>query len=166
MSLVVHYQPVSSGSLWNLHAWQLAWDGNDLWDPAGTVAGSLVDFPFPDVPDPRKLNFKFRSLAPATGAAAWESDDFIRQIVDPGATEVWTFPGTRRVLARDPNPPGTLFQPGDALTFRVITQSSSVAEASTPGTLTARRRRRASFPSLRATMRQASPRSSSPWPTG
>ena len=121
MSLVVHYRPLNSGSLWNLRAWQLAWDGNDVWDPTGTVAGSLVDFQFPDVPDPRKLNFKFRSRA--TAAAAWEPDDFIRQIVDPAALEIWTFPVTRRILYRDPNPSGVLFQVGDALTFRVITQN-------------------------------------------
>src|SRR5258707_4317716 len=123
MSLVVPYRPLNSGSLWNLRAWQLAWDGNDVWDPTGRVAGSLVDFQFPDVPDPRKLNFKFRSLATATGATAWEPDDFIRQIVDPAALEIWTFPATRRILYRDPNPPGTTFQGGDALTFTVITKS-------------------------------------------
>src|SRR5580704_4244332 len=123
MSRVVHYQPLNSGSLWNLHAWQLAWDGNDVWDSAGTVAGSLVNFQFPDVPNPRKLNFKFRSLVIATGGTAWEPDDFIRQIVDPEAVEIWTFPATPRILYRDPNPPGIMFQAGDALTFSVVTQS-------------------------------------------
>jgi 1,4-alpha-glucan branching enzyme len=123
MSLVVHYQPLGPGLLWNLHAWQLAWNGNAVWDPAGTVAGIVVDFPFPDVPDPRKLNFKFRSLAVASGATTWEPDDFIRQIVDPAAIDIWTFPATRRILYREPNPAGMTFQAGDTLTFQVITQS-------------------------------------------
>ena len=149
MSLVVHYQPLKSGSLWKLHAWQLAWDGNGVWDPAGTADGNLVDFQFPDVPDPRKLNFKFRSVEITTGATTWEQDDFIRQIVNPAATEIWTFPATPRILYRDPNPPGLMFQAGDALKFSVITRAGSAEEAFTPGTRMARRGRRASFPSLR-----------------
>ncbi|MGA2256521.1 MAG: alpha-amylase family glycosyl hydrolase [Thermoguttaceae bacterium] len=123
MSLVVHHQPLNSESVWNLHAWQLAWDGNAVWDPTGTAAGDLVNFRFPDVPDPRKLNFKFRSRVIGTNTTAWEPDDFIRQIVDLTASEMWTFPATRRILYREPNPPGVTFRAGDALTFRVITQS-------------------------------------------
>ncbi|WP_227254579.1 alpha-amylase family glycosyl hydrolase [Frigoriglobus tundricola] len=123
MSLIVHYQPLEPGSLWYLHAWQLAWDGNKVWDPVGTVAGGRVDFPFPDVPDPRQLNFKFRSLAVSASATTWEPDDFVRQLVDPAATEIWTFPATRRILYREPNPAGVVFHAGDTLTFRAITQS-------------------------------------------
>ena len=123
MGLLVHHQPLNPALPWNLHAWQLAWDGNNVWDPAGTLNGGLVDFEFPDVPDPRKLNFKYRSLAVDSGATTWESSDFSRQIVDPAAVEIWTFPSTRRILYRDPNPPGIIFRAGDVLTFNVITQS-------------------------------------------
>jgi 1,4-alpha-glucan branching enzyme len=123
MSLVVHHQPLDSGSVWNLHAWQLSWDGNDVWDAAGTASGSLVDFQFPDVPEPRKLNFMFRSLTVATGNTNWETNDFVRQIVDPTASDIWTFHATRRILYQNPNPSGVTFQPGQTLTFRVITQN-------------------------------------------
>ena len=45
-------------SIWNLHAWQLAWDGNSVFDPVGVANAALVDFDFPAVPDVRWLTFK------------------------------------------------------------------------------------------------------------
>ncbi len=122
MSLIVHHRALNLDSIWNLHGWQLAWDGNEVWDPAGTVADGFVNFNFPDTPDPRKLTFRFRSLSLPNGKPEWEPEDFNRQIVNPAATEIWTFTGTRRILYQDPNPPGIIFSTGDTLTFNVFTR--------------------------------------------
>lgn len=123
MSLIVHHQPANSGLAWALHAWRLAWDGNAVWDKPGSVSGARIDFEFPAIADVRLASFKYRSLSVADNAIAWEADDFIRQIVQLGAAEVWTFPSSARVLYQEPNPAGTTFQAGDVLTFHVITQN-------------------------------------------
>jgi 1,4-alpha-glucan branching enzyme len=119
----VHHAPLDSSLLWHLHAWQLSWDGNGVWDPPGTSAGSIVNFQFPSVPDVRWLQFKFRSTSAKTGVSTWESDDVVRQIVDPNAAELWTFESSARILTHDPVPPGVLFSAGDVLTIHAITNS-------------------------------------------
>jgi 1,4-alpha-glucan branching enzyme len=122
MSFQVHHLPVDNGLSWNLHAWQLAWDGNSKWEPAGTANGRLVDFPFPNVPDPRTVSFKFR-WSSAPNEPVWESDDFVRQLAQIPNGDIWTFEQSRRVLYQDPSPIGAQFRAGDVLTFKAITKS-------------------------------------------
>jgi 1,4-alpha-glucan branching enzyme len=119
--MIVHHQPLQSGCVWNLHAWQLAWDGNSIWDPTGQANVGLVDFQFPFVRDPRILQFKYRATS-ASGFSTWEPDDFVRQVVQTDSTEVWTFAQSARILCEPPSPPGAVFKTGDALTFNVITK--------------------------------------------
>jgi hypothetical protein len=83
--MLVHHTALDTSLTWNLHAWQLLWDGNSVWDPTGTTNAGRVDFQFPNVPDPRWLQFMFRSTSGAAGQTVWESNDYVRQIVDPGA---------------------------------------------------------------------------------
>ena len=123
MSIVVHHQPIASGGTWNLHAWQLSWDGNAVWDPTGKPNGPLVDFAFPDVPDARLLQFKYRSTSGSPANSTWEPDELVRQVARPSPTAIWTFEQSRRVLYTDPAPAGTTFRVGDALTFTVITKA-------------------------------------------
>jgi 1,4-alpha-glucan branching enzyme len=119
--MIVHHQPETGDFVWNLHAWQLSWDGNAVWDPKGAVNETVVDFQFPAVPDPRSLQFKYRATS-ASGISTWEPDDFIRQVVQTAATEIWTFAQSARILDRQPNPPGITFHTGDILTFKAITR--------------------------------------------
>jgi 1,4-alpha-glucan branching enzyme len=123
MNIIVHHSVLDSGGSWNLHAWQLAWDGNSVWDPQGTPNGDVIDFQFPNVSDPRELSFKYRSTSLISGESTWEPDDFIRQIVQQTPTEIWTFASSRRILYQDPFPPEVNFKAGDVLTFQVITQN-------------------------------------------
>jgi 1,4-alpha-glucan branching enzyme len=120
--MIVHHQPLGGGSVWNLHAWQLAWDGNSVWDPRGVGNAGLVDFTFPAVPDPRTLQFKYRATSITSGVSTWEPDDFVRQVVNITSTDIWTFAQSPRILSRPPSPPGVVFQPGNLLTFKVITK--------------------------------------------
>ncbi len=122
MSIKVHHRPKQSGAVWSLHAWQLAWDGNAVWDIAGSPNGNHVDFDFPDVPDVRKLQFKYRATVPATNATTWEPEDFVRQLTQTGVSEVWTFEDSPRILYREPSPPGVIFSAGDELTVKIITK--------------------------------------------
>lgn len=119
--MIVHHQPLGSGFVWNLHAWQLAWDGNSVWDPRGNLNAGFVDVTFPDVSDPRSVQFKYRATS-ASGVSTWEPDDFIRQVVDITVTDVWTFAQSPRIVIEPPSPPGITFRAGDLLTFHVITQ--------------------------------------------
>jgi 1,4-alpha-glucan branching enzyme len=120
--MIVHHQPLPNGDVWNLHAWKLAWDGNSIWDPTGRDNAGLVDFQFPVVSDPRSLRFKYRATAATTGISTWEPDDFVRQVVQPTATEIWTFVQSARIIGQPPPPPGALIKVGDVLTFQVITK--------------------------------------------
>jgi 1,4-alpha-glucan branching enzyme len=120
--MIVHHQPLGAGSIWNLHAWQLAWDGNSVWDPRGVGNAGLMDFKFPAVPDPRTLQFKYRATSATSGVSTWEPDDFVRQVVNITATDIWTFAQSARILSQPPSPPGVVFQAGDALTFKVVTK--------------------------------------------
>ncbi|HEX4142211.1 MAG TPA: alpha-amylase family glycosyl hydrolase [Pirellulales bacterium] len=86
------------------------------------MANDLVTLSFPDDADPRKLNFKYRSTS-SSGQTTWEADDFVRQIVSTTVADIWTFAYAARILYQNPLPAGVRFQPGDVLTFRVITQS-------------------------------------------
>lgn len=122
MSIRVHHRPIGSGLSWHLHAWQFAWNGMGVWDPAGTATGALVSFPFPSVRDPRALPFKYRSTSSTSGQTVWEADDYVRQLTRVSAKDAWTFEYSRRVLYRDPAG-GARFSPGDMLTFTVITRA-------------------------------------------
>jgi 1,4-alpha-glucan branching enzyme len=122
MGITLHHKPTYTGRLWRLHVWQAAWDGNNVWDTKATPNAGLMDFELPVVSDPRTLQFKFYSTDSATGVDTWEPDDFIRQLFLVSPTEVWTFDFSPRVLYRNPSPSGVAFQPGDVLTFQVITQ--------------------------------------------
>ncbi len=124
MGITVHHQPADTTLLWGIHVWQSAWDGNNVWDSKGTPTAASVDFQLPDAPDPRKLQFKFHSTAPATGLDTWEPDDFIRRLFRISPTEVWTFESSPRILYQNPTPAASTFNPGDILTFQVITQSA------------------------------------------
>jgi 1,4-alpha-glucan branching enzyme len=124
--MIVHHQPLPTGDVWNLHAWQLAWDGNSIWDPTGRDIAGLVDFQFPVVSDLRSLEFKYRSTAATTGISTWEPDDFVRQVVQPTSAEIWTFVQSARIINQLPSPAGALFKVGDVLTFQEITQQQFV----------------------------------------
>ena len=122
MGIIVHHKPANNAVVWNMRVWQAAWDGNSVWDAKGTSSGDVVDFQLPDAPDPRKLQFKFHSTSPATGQDTWEADDFTRRLFLTSPTEVWTFGSSPRILYQNPFPAGVVFNPGDVLTFQVITQ--------------------------------------------
>lgn len=117
MNIIVHHSALDTGLSWNLHAWQLAWDGNSVWDPHGTLNSGVIDFEFPDVSDPRELKFKYRSTSLSSGQSTWEPNDFIRQIVQRTPTEIWTFASSGRILYQNPFPAGVSFNVGDVLTF-------------------------------------------------
>ncbi len=121
MAIVVHHKPAIAASAWNMHVWQAAWDGNLEWDRTGAANGDVIDFQLPDVADPRRLQFMFEATAPTT---VWESNDFARSLFLIAPTEVWTFDSSTRVLYQNPFPAGVVFNPGDTLTFQVITQSA------------------------------------------
>ena len=124
MSVTIHHQPIASGSSWHLRAWQLSWDGNSVWDADGLANGTLVDFSFPDVAEPRALSFKYRSSLASGGPVVWEPDDFVRQLSQVPPSEIWTFEQSRRVLYRAPFPSGVPpLSAGDVLTFTAITRS-------------------------------------------
>jgi hypothetical protein len=36
MGITVHHKPADTTVLWNIHVWQAAWDGNNVWDTKGT----------------------------------------------------------------------------------------------------------------------------------
>lgn len=122
MKTTVHHKPADSTLTWDMHVWKSAWDGNSQWDPKGTATPDGIDFQLPDVPSPRKLQFKYRSTD-AGGVTAWEQEDFVRRIFQPAPAELWTFAFSGRVLDRNPFPAGVAFKPGDTLTFHVITQN-------------------------------------------
>jgi 1,4-alpha-glucan branching enzyme len=118
VGIIVHHTPANKLASWNIHVWQSAWNGNNVWDRKGTPIGDTVDFELPDSPDPRQLQFKFYYTS------VWEPDDFIRRLSLTRPAEVWTFDSTPRILYQNPFPPGIDFNPGDVLTFQVITQSA------------------------------------------
>lgn len=124
MGIVVHHTPANSAATWSMYVWQSSWDGNKTQDGPGTPVGATVDFELPDVPDPRKLQFKFHWTMPATQLNGWEPDDFIRRIYLVAPNEAWTFEASPRVLYQNPYPPAAVFNAGDVLTFQVITQSA------------------------------------------
>ena len=105
MAIIVHHSPANAAVSWNMHVWQSAWDGNNVWDVKATPDGGLMDFQLPDVPDPRLLQFKFYSTDPATGQVTWEPDDFVRRLFLKSPTEVWTFEASPRVMYQNPVPP-------------------------------------------------------------
>jgi 1,4-alpha-glucan branching enzyme len=122
MKTIVHHRPVNGALSWNLHAWAPAWNGTQAWDMDGAPGGATVDFEFPDVPDPRKLFFKYNSVDPEKNSTVWEADSFVRRIFLPAPTEIWTFESAARVLYQNPFPPGLFFKLGDVLTVRVISK--------------------------------------------
>ncbi|MGO9268217.1 MAG: alpha-amylase family glycosyl hydrolase [Candidatus Binataceae bacterium] len=123
MGIIVHHKPANNAVSWNMHVWEAAWDGNNVWDTKGTPTGDGVNFQLPDAPDPRKLQFKYHSADPVTGQS-WEADDFTRRPFLKSPSEVWTFDSSPRVLYQNPFPAGVVFKPGDRLTFQVITQNA------------------------------------------
>lgn len=124
MGIIVHHKPVNTAVLWNMRVWQAAWDGNNVWDMKGTSNGDVVDFQLPGTPDPRKLQFKYHSTVPATGQDIWEEDDLTRRLFLTSPAEVWTFESSPRILYQNPFPAGAFFDPGDVLTFQVITRNA------------------------------------------
>jgi hypothetical protein len=124
MPITVHHKPANSAILWNLHVWQAAWDGNNVWDTKGTPGAAVIDFQLPAVADTRLLQFKFYSTTPANGQTSWESDAFVRRLFLTTPVEVWTFEASPRVIYQNPVPPGAVFNAGDILTFQVITQNA------------------------------------------
>lgn len=124
MGIIVHHKPVNLAVSWNMRVWQTAWDGNNVWDTRGITSGDVVEFQLPETPDARKLQFKFHSTAPDTGLQSWEPDDATRRLFLAAAPEIWSFEASPRVLYQNPFPAGILFNPGEVLTFQVITQSA------------------------------------------
>lgn len=121
MPIVVHHKPAITATAWIMQVSQSAWDGANKWNQSGTSNGDLIDFAFPAVPDPRRLQFKFEATAPTT---TLERDDFIRRLALIAPAEVWTFDSSTRVLYQNPFPADVVFQPGDVLTFNVITRNA------------------------------------------
>jgi hypothetical protein len=119
MGIIVHHRPANNAFVWNVHVWEAAWDGNNVWDTKGTSNGQLVDFQLPNAPDPRKLQFKYHSTSP--GQDNWEADTFTRRLFLTSPTEIWTFEASPRILYENPDPAGVVFNAGDVLTFQVIT---------------------------------------------
>ncbi len=124
MGIIVHHKPADNAVLWNMRVWEAAWDGNNVWDTKGISTGDLVDFQLPDVQDPRKLQFKYHTTSPSTGQNNWEADDFTRRLFLTAPTEVWTFESSPRILYQKPASASGVFNPGDVLTFHVITQNA------------------------------------------
>jgi 1,4-alpha-glucan branching enzyme len=85
-------------------------------------AGNLMNVDFPDVSDPRLLQFKYRSLSLAS-VTTWEPDTLVRQIVNPTAADVWTFEQSPRIMTQDPVAGARIFNAGDQITVRAITKS-------------------------------------------
>ncbi len=121
MTITVHHQPVDTSAICSLHAWQLAWDGNQVWDRPGTVRDKIVDFGFPEVDDPRQVDFLYLSTSTPCSQTTWEPNDFARQIVSPRVSEIWTFPSSARILYEEPQPAGVAFNAGSVLTINVLT---------------------------------------------
>jgi 1,4-alpha-glucan branching enzyme len=121
MKTTVHHQSATGGLSWKMHVWETAWNGNSIWDMKGTPGNATVDFQLPDVPDPRTLRFQYNSTNPA-GQTSWESNSFVRQVFLTAPNEIWTFEFSGRILYQNPFPAGVIFNPGDGLTVRVITQ--------------------------------------------
>ena len=119
MGIIVHHQPANTALLWNIHVWEAAWDGNNVWDTQGTPTGDGVDFQLPEVRDPRKLQFKYHFTSALTGENGWETDDFARRLSRMSPAEIWTFEASARILYQNPYPVGVMFVPGDILTFHV-----------------------------------------------
>ncbi len=124
MAIVVHHTPANSAATWSMYVWQSAWDGNKIQDGPGTPAGGTIDFKLPDVPDPRKLQFKFHWTVAATQLNGWEPDSFIRRLNLIAPAEIWTFEASPRVLYQNPFPAGVVFNAGDVLIFQAITQNA------------------------------------------
>jgi 1,4-alpha-glucan branching enzyme len=122
MTVLVHHQPIDTSLALSLHIWRVAWDGNSTWDLTGTPNGGIVDFAFPDVGDPRTVQFKYRALKP-NNDSDWEPDDFVRQFAQAPQSEVWTFAQSRRILYRNPFPLAAQFGVGVTLTFHVISKA-------------------------------------------
>jgi hypothetical protein len=139
MGIVVHHTPANGGATWSMYVSQPAWDGNKTQDGPGTPIGATVDFELPDVPDPRKLQFKFHWTMPITQLNGWEPDDFIRRVYLVAPPEVWTFEASPRVIYENPCPPAVVFNARDVLAFQVITQSAFRAASSMFGTHTTHR---------------------------
>jgi 1,4-alpha-glucan branching enzyme len=121
MKITVHHQPITAGLTWDMHVWQLAWDGNLVWDQPGTAAGSTLDFVTPDISDPRTFQFQY-NFTGANSPLTWESSNFIRQIYQLAPAEIWTFEYSGRIAYQNPFPPGMTFNAGDVLTINAITQ--------------------------------------------
>jgi hypothetical protein len=136
MGIIVHHRPANNAVVWNMHVWEVVWDGDNVCDEKGTSNGDAVDFQLPDAQDPRKLQFKYRSASPVTGQTSWEPDDFTRRLFSKSTAEIWTFEASRRVLYENPNPTGVVFNTGDVLTFQVLTQKAFRAGKFTFGILT------------------------------
>jgi 1,4-alpha-glucan branching enzyme len=120
MPILVHHRPTSPAPVWNIHFWQTAWDGNLVVDDAGAPdATGLINFQFPDIADPRKLQFKYYS-----SANFWEPDTMTRRLLLVAPAEIWTFDSSPRIVYTEPNPAGVVHNPGDVLTFQVITQQA------------------------------------------
>lgn len=43
MAITVHHRPADNTIQWNIHVWQAAWNGNNIWDIKGTASGDLMD---------------------------------------------------------------------------------------------------------------------------
>jgi 1,4-alpha-glucan branching enzyme len=121
MPVRFHHRPIDATKPLNLHAW----DGRLAWDLPGVRNGSLWDFQIPDVPDARRLQFKFRQVDPVSHAEVWESDDYVRRVRRAGVTDVWSFGASARPLYADPTqaPAGTVVAANAVLTVHVITRS-------------------------------------------
>src|SRR5271167_1220482 len=122
MKTIVHHQPVNRALSYNLHAWQAAWDGTNVWDVDANPTPTTFDFQLQDVPDLRLYQFKYNSVNPANNLTLWEPDSFIRQSFMPAPAQIWTFEYSPRILYQNPFPPGVVFNAGDLLTINVITQ--------------------------------------------
>ena len=102
MAITVHHRPADPGKIYNIHVW----DASSTWEPNGKPGANGIDFVLPDVPDPRKLQFLFRTTDRQTHQDVWEPDSFIRRIRLATSTDIWSFDAAARILYQDPAPPG------------------------------------------------------------
>jgi len=105
---IVHHQPLTGGLSWNMHVWEAAWDGNQVWDVPATLGGTTVISNCPTYADVRALQFKVQLHQFRDGTDRVEADDFIRRAFLAAPNEIWTF--IRRSGAyTNPSPAGAIF---------------------------------------------------------
>jgi hypothetical protein len=120
MSVTVYHKPFDANRVWSIHVWDAA---HVYPDTHGTMNGDFVEFQLPEVADPSALEFMYYAKPRNQTLARWERKDFHR-VAPPGASQIWTFESTPRVVTYNPFPVGVSYKAGDVVTVHAITQST------------------------------------------